>query len=50
MTSKNINVPDMHNVSILMRRAIEAMILKLVFDVVEEKFSRDDAEKIIGKA
>lgn len=39
-----------HDLPILLRRKIEAMILKHVFDVIEERSGRNEAEAVVGAA
>ena len=39
---------NINDVSILLRRRIEAMILKHVFDVIVERSGREEAEAVIG--
>lgn len=41
---------DLNDIPILMRRRIEAMILKHVLDVITERSGREEAEAVIGAA
>ncbi len=41
---------DLHNIPILLRRKIEAMVLAHVLEVVTERSSREEAEAVIGEA
>ncbi|WP_299565943.1 L-2-amino-thiazoline-4-carboxylic acid hydrolase [uncultured Sulfitobacter sp.] len=41
---------DLHNIPILLRRKIEAMLLAHVLEVVTERSDREEAEAVIGEA
>lgn len=43
------NSMDENDLPILLRRKIEAMILKHVFDVITQRSGRDEAEAVIGE-
>ena len=48
MSDETTNSMDENAIPILLRRKIEAMILKHVFDVITERSGREEAEAVIG--
>jgi hypothetical protein len=52
MTDANTNEPsamDINSIPILLRRKIEALLLKHVLDVITERSGREEAEAVIGE-
>lgn len=48
MSEKTTTSMDENAIPILLRRKIEAMILKHVFDIITERSGREEAEAVIG--
>lgn len=49
MTDETSPAMDINAIPILLRRRIEAMLLKHVLDVIEERSGREEAEAVIGE-